>query len=633
MKKKIKNIKQYVGGGITLTPQQQQLMQQQMQLGSFNQTDAYAQMAKPVTVPQTLQAPAAPAAPSSKGINMGGIGDAIGGAAQLIGGIGGSSTATNQKEVVSQSLADVGQGAAAGAKIGSMLGPIGGAIGAVGGAIVGSIGKKGKIEQTEGFTEDNQYTLSTGFRALGNKKLKKKIALDKSRVQANRIAVEQTPGMQQEWIEDYGETGDTFANGGQVGYEPAYVDDGELLQTPDGQVSQVPEQGQPTDSNLMNLPGGTRILSDKLKVPGTKQTFAQLGEKMMIKRKSKGTDRFAENASKLNNMNNSMIHDQLFSLQEATKSTSGSKGIQKFVRGGVVKEFQNTLNQEYANRNRQLPEVNVTAAAPKYKPIWNQGMSAVPNTLPKLKQLSSPSSIPVQATANAGTPSVPQAAGMVAGSGVASPVKDGRTGSKFNFGPIRDGIASGLTDVAALAPALSNIFTGDPESTRAVHNPYAGMIQNTMRKRRFDIDPALQQLKTNRAVSDYNASQSNTNTGSNMAYRLQSAVGLDKATTDLYSQASNIQNQYDADYANTMNSLGQQYVGATNMAQDTNARSRAANRNIRRAGMSQLGEYAQNKQLMSNQKRKDKAMLTLYKPFLEAGNTKDTVTELMKYFR
>lgn len=537
MKKKIKNIKQYVGGDITLTPQQQQLMQQQMQLGSFNQTDAYAQMAKPVTVPQTLQALTTS---FDKGINIGGIGDAIGGITSMIGGIGGNSIATNQKEVVSQSLADVGQGAASGAKVGSMFGPIGGAIGAVGGAIVGAIGKKGRIEQTEGFTEDNQYTLSTGFRALGNKKLKSKIALDKSRVQANRVAVAQTPGMQQEWIEDYGETGDTFANGGQVGYEPAYVDDGELLQTPDGQISQVPEQGQPTDSNLLNLPGGTRILSDKLKVPGTKQTFAQLGEKMMIKRKSKGTDKFAENANKLNNMNNSMVHDQLFTLQEATKSTYGNKGIQKFVRGGE---------------------------------------------------------------------------------------------SKFNWGNLGNSISSGLTDVAALSPTLSNIFTGNSESTKAVHNPYAGMIQNTMRKRRFDIDPALQQLKTNRAVSDYNASQSNTNTGSNMAYRLQSAVGLDKATTDLYSQASNIQNQYDADYANTMNSLGQQYVGATNMAQDTNARSRAANRNIRRAGMSQLGEYAQNKQLMSNQKRKDKAMLTLYKPFLEAGNTKDTVTELMKYFR
>mgnify|MGYP003609824771 CR=1 FL=1 len=66
-----------------------------------------------------------------------------------------------------------------------------------------------------------------------------------------------------------------------------------MISTPDGFVSKVSEQGQPTDSNLIDLPEGSRILSNTLKVPGTNKTFAELGDKMMVKRNSKGKDIFA----------------------------------------------------------------------------------------------------------------------------------------------------------------------------------------------------------------------------------------------------------------------------------------------------------------------------------------------------
>jgi len=89
----------------------------------------------------------------------------------------------------------------------------------------------------------------------------------------------------------------------------AYVDDGELISTPDGTISKVPELGRPTDSNLVQLPGGSKILSDKLKVPGTKKTFAQVGEEIMATKKSKFNDIYAQNAAKLNEMNNKSIHD------------------------------------------------------------------------------------------------------------------------------------------------------------------------------------------------------------------------------------------------------------------------------------------------------------------------------------
>lgn len=81
----------------------------------------------------------------------------------------------------------------------------------------------------------------------------------------------------------------------------AYVDDGELLDI-NGTMIEVPDNGNPTDSNLINLPEGSRVLSDTLIMPGTNMTFAEMG-KQVIPRKSKGKGRIAEQTNKLNESN------------------------------------------------------------------------------------------------------------------------------------------------------------------------------------------------------------------------------------------------------------------------------------------------------------------------------------------
>ena len=67
---------------------------------------------------------------------------------------------------------------------------------------------------------------------------------------------------EQEFYDDYDNDIQTMAQGGMTS-SLAYVDDGELLNTPQGVIAEVPEEGKPTDSNLVDLPEGTRILSDK----------------------------------------------------------------------------------------------------------------------------------------------------------------------------------------------------------------------------------------------------------------------------------------------------------------------------------------------------------------------------------
>ena len=535
------------------------------------------------------------------------ISDMIQGTAGLFGSLSGKSTATTSGQAVGQSIGNIFSGASSGMQIGQMFGPQGAAIGAAAGAAMGLIGKSGGITETGGFTEDNQYSLGTGLiGAFGNKRLKRKIEQDKAKVQANRIAVSNTANLQADWYNDNNYDTYTFADGGTAG-SLAYVDDGELIQTPDGNVSKVPEQGKPTDSNLVNLPYGTKILSDTLKVPGTKKTFAQMGEEMMSKKKSKGKDRYAQNAAKLNAMNNAMIHDELFNQQEALKQKKGIKPKTKaFEDGGLYHRYNRNVNDTMRDIiiGSQLGQDKVLTGF-----YDSKGMGRMPNL-----------------TDNIALPEVTVTAAAPTG----DTGKGNGKGRRFGF-PKLGNLGEYASSIASLAPVISNLTSGSAEQVRDVQNPYAGTVARIMRNRRYDITPTLRELSTSRAISDYNAGQSNTNTGANMAYRLQSAVGLDKAIANLYSQASNIQNQFDADYASTLNNLGQQYVGAVNLSSDLGARNRAAAYNIRNAGLGQLSKWAQTQQLMRNQKRRDKQMLSLYKPFLESGFTNTDLTNFLRY--
>lgn len=535
------------------------------------------------------------------------ISDMIQGTAGLFGSLSGKSTATTSGQAVGQSVGNIFSGAGSGMQIGQMFGPQGAAIGAAAGAAMGLVGKSGGITETGGFTEDNQYSLGTGLiGAFGNKRLKRKIEQDKAKVQANRIAVSNTADLQADWYNDNNYDTYTFAEGGTAG-SLAYVDDGELIQTPDGNVSKVPEQGKPTDSNLVNLPYGTKILSDTLKVPGTKKTFAQMGEEMMSKKKSKGKDRYAQNAAKLNAMNDAMIHDELFNQQEVLKQKKGIKPKTKaFEDGGLNRRYNRSVNDTMRDIiiGSQLGQDKVLTGF-----YDSKGMGRMPNL-----------------TDNVALPEVTVTAAAPTG----DTSKGTGKGRRFSFPKLGD-LGEYASSIASLAPVISNLTSGSAEQVRDVQNPYAGTVARTMRNRRYDITPALRELSTSRAISDYNASQSNTNTGANMAYRLQSAVGLDKAIANLYSQASNMQNQFDADYASTLNNLGQQYVGAVNLSSDLGARNRAAASNIRNAGLGQLSKWAQTQQLMRNQKRRDKQMLGLYKPFLESGFTNTDLTNFLRY--
>lgn len=553
------------------------------------------------------------------------------------------SNATTGGQAAAQSVSDIASGAATGFQV---AGPIGAAVGAG----IGLIGRSGEEAEMTSFTDYDEGSLGSGLiGAFGNRRLRRKRAAIKKNAYSNRAAVQGTNYLQSEAYDDMiGMNTDTMANGG-VSSSLAYVDDGELIQTPDGSISKVPENNKPTDSNLVSLPEGSRVLSDKLKVPGRKETFAQLGEKMMAKKKSKYNDRFAENAAKLNEMNNNMIHDQLFAMQESVKQSKGikpkTKQIQAAALGDEIKPgLGDRIVDAIYNPNRKWGAgVQWGTGNNQWYHVPTASTTATASTSTPTRRRKATSTSMNTGLIDEGKPELPftwydaPTVESVYDTDYDTVESPSATPNDISYRETRadrrdklfDKVGSALSGIASLTPVMSNLFTGRPETVDAVYNPYATSISNTMRRRRYDISPAIEDLNRNRATSNYNASQINTSTGANLAYRLQSAVNTDRAIASLRSQESNVNNQYLGDYANTMNSLGQQWVNATNMANEANAQNRATARNIRRTGLSQLSQWAQNRELMRNQKARDMEMWPLYQRFLQAGFTEDDLRAMM----
>lgn len=712
-KGKIKGIKKYQYGGVDW---QRQMTEQLLGVPNFSKYGPNA--AQRASLGSTGNT-----STSTNNINITDIlgkgSDIIGGVTNIASMLAGPSTATTKGEAVQQSIQNVIGGAATGAQMGSVAGPVGAIVGGAAGLATGLVGKKGKISGG-GFYEDPTLILGTGIRgAIGNKGLKRRYEAAKTLAGQHRIGASIGAQAQQEWDEDYDQNVYTMEFGGQIPSSMAYVDDGELINTPQGQILEVPEEGKPTDSNLVNLPEGSRVLSDTLKVPGSKETFAQMGKRLMSKQKTKGKDKYAENAAMLNEMNDQAIYNKLFAIQEGTKVSRKTKnGIQAAANGDIItragrKWIKDSKTGTYTPYNGESignlydiqPQAKLDTVFPRneYKPskyvrkapqliennidLNNEVYSRVPDeqiavfrrSVPNYftnasslaaKTLASDNSVnipnisvtPTKTRRSTGTTiSKPNRKSIVepinneidlsgeAISRVENEVipyetlvsttvnnqnkKDNNNENnpkdKNDWRKILGDITSNISQIASIFPNLM----ASPEKFEAVYNPYADNIIRTMSGRKFDIAPAKRAIRENRAISNYNASQYNPTTGANLAYRLQSQIAADKAISDLYSQKNNIDNQYKSDYANTLNNIGQQFVGSRNLSIDQNARSKSSSRNINRAGLSQLSNYFQNKKLMRNQRNRDIAMLEAYAPFSEAAYKSGDYINLMKQFR
>lgn len=206
--------------------------------------------------------------------------------------------------------------------VGSAFGPIGSVVGKAAGMLTKGIGAMVGTSDSVN-TDTGEYIEGKGIKG---RRSRNRVRAQWRRVNQGIADANATAAAQEEWANEYGDNDYSLAAyGGILPTTLAYLDDGELMRTPDGEISQIPEQGKPTDSNLVNVPVGTQVLSDKLKVPGTNETFAQAGKKYMKTGKKKGNDIYAQNTQMLNDRNNQKKYNELLALQEQVKAKRGIK--------------------------------------------------------------------------------------------------------------------------------------------------------------------------------------------------------------------------------------------------------------------------------------------------------------------
>lgn len=509
---------------------------------------------------------------------------------------------SGKKPTAAGVIGGIGSGAAMGASIG---GPWGAVIGGAIGGITSSIGSGGSVNEQTG-----EYELPSGIAGLfGHSKsyIRNKAGRIKNGIQARQMSEQVAADYYQE--NGYNEL--SLSKGGVVPSTVAYLDDGEMLRTPDGTVGSIPEEGKPTDSNLLNVPVGTQVLSDKIKVPGTNKTFAEMGKKLMKKSNKKANNIYAENSQMLNERNNQIAYQALLDQQEALKSkqikkntaayADGTKGIKPYGYNKNMSDFKYYVDSRSNQNNgpRHIPSSEVASRLGiPYNinaPIGNVD-TANARSSKYFNYTGNPGQLPV---------------GNIYGTNSKKP----KTPSDNNWLDLID-------NIAALAGPIGNIFSGSPERVETyTYDPVYGPTD-------YNIDPILKEATLSDRIARYNMANINHNTGANMAFGLQSAVNRNKAIANAYATKNNAENQMAFNNAQIANQWGQQYANARHLASVEQAQNDAAARNIRRKG---FGDLSTRIQQISRDKRltkRDSAVLEAMLPYLEYGMTSDQLTKL-----
>lgn len=256
----------------------------------------------------------------------------LGGANVFGSAISGLSEEGSTGDIAGSTIGSAASLAGAGLTVGGPIGAaVGGGLGLVSG-LIGSIKRKKQMQALR----------------------RRKETLNKTKIGMNAAA--ETEG--EYW--DDNDLAYTFENGGILP-DLAYLDNNEVVRDDYGNIVQVPNTQPGTDNHLVDASTLESVLSDKIKRPGTKNTFAKEGQILSkMTKPSKGKDKFAENTNRLNKINANKAYNKLLAEQEAVKAAKGVKpkvkGIPAYEDGTNNRKLRwGIWNVEDVN----LPDLNV----------------------------------------------------------------------------------------------------------------------------------------------------------------------------------------------------------------------------------------------------------------------------------
>lgn len=536
-------------------------------------------------------------------------------------------------------------------------------IAGVGKMITSIVGTKGSVDPVTG-----EITEGTGIKGRKNRK---NLIQQSGIVKNNQAAAQNSQQLAADYYQENGNNIiSVVADGGIIPNTLAYLDDGELIRTPDGSINAIPEEDKPEDSNLMNVPVGTQVLSDKIKVPGTNKTFAQKGKEIMKTNKYKGKDKYAENSKMLNDRNAQIAYDELLALQESLKTSKTKSGkINKYADGTDEIDKNKNWNNNFNNQYKSIAGTRYANKSGNYgdfnKAIdeWlkdDNNLNKAWNDLGNLPQVSR----------------------------AMSKYNDKRKALHANYNDNKYGeVHDWFVDVVDLTkpktfkkidkttpdfsvdmpdmsyiplsmktymynnsqrsqkPKLSTNVSDIISDLAGASTGLIGPIANMTAKRgetnipytytpkygptEWNIDPQLREINRSNAIARYNQSRLSPNTGAGLAFGIQSAIARNDAMARAYAEKNNMENQMAMANAGIYNDAARYNTQAMHTAAIENAQDRAAVDTARRTGLRDLGTALQTMSKDRRLSKRDQAVLAAMEPFLQYGMTGEQYQKLI----
>ncbi len=174
-----------------------------------------------------------------------------------------------------------------------------------------------------------------------------------------------------------------------------------------------------------------------------------------------------------------------------------------------------------------------------------------------------------------------------------------------------------MPSLATLAPVFSNMIGGlkpaQQLNARDYYNPNRNKIMSLMANRRTNIQPQLDAVLSSERTGQYNLR----NTANSRGELMGNLTGLQnnamRNRASIYANKQNMDLGYQGQEAEMLNSLGAGEQQANWNTMDYNNQNIANKRNMWRAGLSQLSQYSQSKDLMKNQMTQDQNKLAALK--------------------
>lgn len=176
-------------------------------------------------------------------------------------------------------------------------------------------------------------------------------------------------------------------------------------------------------------------------------------------------------------------------------------------------------------------------------------------------------------------------------------------------------IGNALSSVTSLAPVAFNIAQGlgDPTQLdpRDYYNPYEADIRSTFRNRRYNVQPELEANRLAQATYFRNLREAAPSQAQFLGGLQAGAISKSRADAAAIARQQNINNQLLAEQAQADIALGDRRAQTRLGIDQFNLQSEAAGRGFLGTGLSQLSQFAQNRQLMNNQILRDAQRLNL----------------------